>query len=381
MHIAFVLPGLHRTPRGAEAAFEAIGGELASTGQDHVTLFGSGRRDPARTYDFVHVWSMRHERFERFPRVPPLRTEYAYEELTFMPALAARYRAAAADVTLTCSYPFVNWYLSRRPRSQARRPKHVFVTQNGDWPACSDDAEYRLFSCDGLVATNPEYFERNRARWNSALIPNGVDTSRYSPGPGDRERLGIPSQRPVVLMVSALAPSKRVAAGVQAVARLPEAFLVVAGDGPERHTIDEMAADLLPGRFLRLVLQPAEMPCLYRCADVLLHASTQESFGNVYAEALACGLPIVTHDYSLTRWVLGDHGHLVDAFSQEELVRGLSAALAEGSGAAQTRAAYAADRFAWERIAADYRSFLLSVVGARRGEDQPPRLWRASTRS
>ncbi len=133
-----------------------------------------------------------------------------------------------------------------------------------------------------------------------------------------------------------------------------------------------MAADLLPGRFLRLLLPPAEMHRLYRCADVLLHASLEESFGNIYTEALACGLPIVTHDYSLTRWVLADHGYLVDAESQEELVHGLTTALAEGPGAAQTRAAYAADRFAWRKIAGDYRSFLASVVGGPRHEGGPP---------
>lgn len=370
MRIVFVLPGLHRTPRGAEAAFEAIGGELASTGQDDVTLVGSGRPDPARSYNFVHVWSMRHERFERFPRVPPLRTEYAYEELTFMPALALRHRAVATDVTVTCGYPFVNWYLSRWPTRRAQRPKHVFVTQNGDWPAYSDDAEYGLFSCDGLVCTNPDYFERNQARWRSALIPNGVDTTRYSPGPGDRERFGIPGQRPVVLMVSALAASKRVAVGLEAVAALPEAFLVVAGDGPERRTIDKMAAELLPGRFLRLVLPLVEMPWLYRCADVLLHASLEESFGNVYTEAMACGLPIVAHDYSLTRWVLSDHAYLVNAASRAELVKGLTAALAEAPGSAKLRAAYAAHRFAWGKIAADYRSFLLSVVSGRRRDGE-----------
>ncbi len=366
VRIVFVLSGLHRTRRGAENAFEAIASELASSGEE-VTLIGSGPPEPGTSYRFRRAGSVGRHRFVRFPRVPPLRSEYAYEELTFMPALMARHDPASADVTVTCSYPFVNWYLSRWPRRAADRPKHVFVTQNGDWPAWSDAAEYRLFACDGLVCTNPDYFERNRSRWKSVLIPNGVDTARYRPGTGDRSPLGIPTEQPVVLMVSALVESKRVTAGIEAVARIPNAFLVVAGDGPEGRKVEQMAGDLLPGRFLRVVLPPAEMPALYRCADVLLHTSLWESFGNIYAEALACGLPIVTHDYSVTRWALADHAYLVDATSRGALVDGLEAALDEAPGRAQTRAAFATKHYSWVRIASDYRRFFDSVLGRANG--------------
>ena len=72
-------------------------------------------------------------------------------------------RPADFDLTVTCSYPFVNWLL--RARRRGGRPAHVFVTQNGDWPAQRVNAEYRWFDCDGLVCTNPEYFERHRAAW------------------------------------------------------------------------------------------------------------------------------------------------------------------------------------------------------------------------
>src|SRR3546814_5508392 len=64
----------------------------------------------------------------------------------------------------------------------------IFVTQNGDWPAYASNTEYRSFSCDGLVCTNPDYLERNSVRWNCALIPNGVDLARFSPGAAERAR-------------------------------------------------------------------------------------------------------------------------------------------------------------------------------------------------
>ena len=101
-------------------------------------------------------------------------------------------------------------------------------------------------------------------------------------------------------MVSALSLSKRVDVGIEAVSLLPDAHLVVAGDGPQRQALDEMAAHRLPGRFTRLSLNSDQMPALYQSADVFLHLSKEESFGNVFVEAMACGLPIVAHDLGAT---------------------------------------------------------------------------------
>src|SRR5690606_20246023 len=141
-----------------------------------------------------------------------------------------------------CSYPYTSWAL-RRARKGGRRTPHVFVTQNGDWPAQRSGPEPRFFWCDGLICTNPVYFERNRTRWRAALIPNGMDPDRFHPGPGDLPGLGLPSDRKIVLMVSALEPGKRVLEAIRAMARVPDAFLLVAGDGPLREQVDALAAE------------------------------------------------------------------------------------------------------------------------------------------
>ena len=107
----------------------------------------------------------------------------------------------------------------------------------------------------------------------------------------------------IVLMVSALVDFKRVIAGVEAVGRLPEAHLVVAGDGPLREKVLQRANEVLPGRFTLLSAPASQMPDLYRSADVFLHMAFQEAFGNVYVEALACGLPVVGHDSARLRWI------------------------------------------------------------------------------
>ena len=256
MKILFALPGLHRYSRGAEIAFISIARELCKLGES-VTLIGSGPPEKQAPYRYLQADSIRRERFERFPFLPILRNDCSYEELTFIPSLTWRYRPKDYDITVTCSYPFTNWVL-RRPVINGSRPLHVFVTQNGDWPSLAkqsgDKSEYRFFDCEGLVCINPDYFERNRDHWNCRLIPNGVDCDRFRPGAGGRAEFGIPEDRFIVLMVSALIPSKRVEMGIEAVSRIPDAHLVVAGDGPLRESIALLASKALPGRFTRLTL-------------------------------------------------------------------------------------------------------------------------------
>jgi glycosyltransferase involved in cell wall biosynthesis len=362
MRILFALPGAHRVGRGAEVAFESIAQHIAVGGGDEVTLTGSGEPRAARAYRFRRIKAVPRGRFERWPKMPLLRHEYMYEELTFAAGFMLTRWRRDFDVTVTCSYPYLNWAL-RSSRPGGRRPAHVFVTQNGDWPAALDRGVARLFGCEGLVCTNPLFFERNRSRWRAALIPNGIDPEVFHPGAGRREGLGLPLDRPVVLMASALVHVKRVAEGMRAVARIPDAFFVVAGDGPLRDEVDRLAAEILPGRFLRRTFPHHLMPELYRSADVFLHTCLGESFGNVYVEALASGLPVVAHEEEVARWVLDGHARLVDTREEDSLVHALKEALAQGRTGAAERAAFAASRYGWNGLAARYRDFLAEVVG------------------
>lgn len=359
MRILFALPGLHRVDRGAEIAFISIARELAKIGND-VTLLGSGPPRPDEPYRYLHAPAIKRERFEKFPKFPTLRGETSWEEASFAPGLLLRFRTSDYDVTATCAYPFTNWAL-RRP-TFGHRPKHVFVTQNGDWAAWSDDAEFRLFDCDGLVCTNPDYLERNSGKYRSVLIPNGVDTGRFRPGGADRASFGLPTGVPIVLMVSALIASKNVREGVAAVAAIPDAVLVVAGDGPLRAETHELARQLLPDRFVNLTVSADRMPDLYRAADAFLHLSVDESFGNVFLEAMATGLPVVAYEYDRTRWIVGDQAFFADRSDPASLPAQIAAALNADSGLEETMCARA-QSFGWPAIAAQYDAFFRTLLG------------------
>jgi glycosyltransferase involved in cell wall biosynthesis len=367
LRVALLLPGLGRVQRGAETAFHELAKGLTRYPDVRVTLFGTGDEAP----DGVQMRRARcvpREVFERWPQVPVLRNEYCYEELSFILSLISRrsFRRRDFDVAVHCTFPFTNWFL----RAAARKggPKSVFVTQNGDWPCRADSREFRTFRCDGLVCTNPEYFFRQRNRYPAALIPNGVDPEVFRPAERGREA-GFPTDKKIVLMASALIPSKRVADGVRAVARIPDAFLVVVGDGPERETIATLAAELLPGRYRLLGSVPrTEMAALYRQADVFLHMSQDEPFGIVYLEAAASGLPVVAHDAAVPRWILGDTALYANTSDHAAVGQAVQSALIPDIGdplAEAARARVLAD-WTWTAQAAKYRDFLYSLVPSRR---------------
>lgn len=357
LRFLFALPGFHAEERGAEVALLAVADALARAG-DQVTVIGSGPPRTGTAYAYRQVPAINRRRFERFPRFPPFRSEIAWEDATFAAGLLRAYDPAAFDISVTCNFPFTHWALKRGGR---HAPRHLFVTQNGDWAARSNDSEFRFFRCDGLVCTNPDYEQANAARWRTALIPNGIDPARYAGAQGDRKAFGLPVDGPLVLMVSAFIETKRVAEGMRAVAALDGVHFAVAGDGPLRDDIDCLAAEILPGRFTRLTTTADRMPALYRSADVFLHMSLLESFGNVFVEAMASGLPIVGHDTERLRWIVGARETLCDTTDPSALVSALRHALAVGIGAPDPRA----QDFAWPAIAEQYRAFAQAVASAR----------------
>lgn len=358
MRILFALAGLHRVSRGAEIALTSVATELARAGED-VTLIGSGEEVAGTPYRYLRAPLIPRERFERFPKIPGLRNETAWEEASFVPGFLRVYKPEDYDVTLTCSYPFLNWTLRARHHS-GYRPAHVFITQNGDWPARANRSEYRFFGCDGLVCINPDYYDHNRASYRSVLIPNGADLNRFKPGHGARKSFGLPTDVPIVLMVSALIESKMVSMAIEAVGRLEGVHLAVAGDGPLRDILRAQAESKMPGRYHNFTTSAERMPDLYRSANAFLHLSRDESFGNVFVEAMACGLPLVAWDLSRTRWIAGEHSLLVAETDPSALTDRISEALrAKVPVSAMVRRA---QEFPWPKIAAQYRTFLETLV-------------------
>lgn len=353
----FALPGFHQEDRGAEVALLSVAEELARMGNS-VLVIGTGAPRPGASYGYRQVRAINRRKLEKLPNFPPFRSETAWEDAFFAWGLRQAYRPEDYDLTVTCNFPFTHWTLRRGGQ---QRPRHLYVTQNGNWPAICNAAEFRFFDCDGLVCTNPDFLAETRSEWRTALIPNGIDPERFRNVTADRAGLGLPADRKIVLMVSALIDTKRVLDGIRATARLPQAHLAVAGDGPLRQEVDDLARELLPGRFTRLTVPAARMPSLYRSTDCFLHMSFTEAFGNVYVEAMASGLPIVAHDSERVRWIVGERDTLCDTEDEAATVAALALALERGRGSPDERA----QSFTWPKIARQYQDFAREVLAGR----------------
>jgi len=133
----------------------------------------------------------------------------------------------------------------------------------------------------------------------SQVVSNGVDLDVFSPGQPDealRQRYALSAGRPLVLSVGRLSPEKRADVLIEAVAR-PEidAVLALAGSGPDQERLRALAARLGVSERVRFLgfIPGADLPGLYRLADVFAIASEAELQSLVTMEAMASGLPVV----------------------------------------------------------------------------------------
>jgi phosphatidylinositol alpha-1,6-mannosyltransferase len=182
------------------------------------------------------------------------------------------------------------------------------------------------------------------------VLPNTVEP-RFAPGPADpglRERLGLTGHR-VLLTVGRLAASERykghdVVLGALGALKdeMPQLVYVIAGDGDDLPRLRSAAQALGVADRVRFAgfFDDAQLPALYRSADVFVMPSTGEGFGIVFLQALACGVPVVGGDADGSRDPLRDgrSGGLVDARSVEAVAAGVRAALAGAQPAREPEA-------------------------------------------
>lgn len=157
-----------------------------------------------------------------------------------------------------------------------------------------------------------------------AVHYSGVDSELFRPGDRAAARAKLGISGPLLLAVGNLIPEKGHWLAVEALARLEGATLIVIGNGPERSALLARARRLGVAERLRLPgsLPHALLPAFFTAADVTVHPSFVEGFGNVRLESLACGTPLVTT-------AVGDASLIVDRAAAGRIVDPDPQAIAE----------------------------------------------------
>ena len=149
--------------------------------------------------------------------------------------------------------------------------------------------------CDWLVGNT-----RGIADW---LVQKGWPADKvhhqvnFVPAPeGDaapRSTFDTDEDCPLIIALGRLHPNKGFDTLLNALARTKEFVLWIAGDGPERRRLEALSAELGIARRVRFLGWQTNPQSIIAAGDLFICPSRNEPFGNVIAEAFACGKPII----------------------------------------------------------------------------------------
>ena len=127
------------------------------------------------------------------------------------------------------------------------------------------------------------------------IVPHGKDKTEYS---FNKEKFNDKEIR--ILVAGRLIPRKRVDLALHAFKKLlvdnSNVILEIAGDGPEENRLKKIAEEIGIGSKVKFLgaVPYGDMPRVFSRAHIFFHTASAEVFGQVYIEALASGVPIIT---------------------------------------------------------------------------------------
>lgn len=187
------------------------------------------------------------------------------------------------------------------PPSRKRRAfNRVFAPLAGRVTAVSAGVRDALCSVEGFDASRIE------------IIPNGIELEPFAAVTRDEARrlLSLDATTPVVATVGRLDPVKNYPLLLEAFRRLretiPDALLLVVGDGAERARLEALAAQLGLGDSVRFLGRRRDVHRLYAAFDVFALSSFSEGLPMTVIEAMAASVPVLATDVGGIREAIRD---------------------------------------------------------------------------
>jgi glycosyltransferase involved in cell wall biosynthesis len=275
--------------------------------------------------------------------------------------LVARMRRVPAVVHTIHGFP-VHDYMSRR-RRQVLLAIERAAARCTDRIVCVCDANVREALMLGIA--RPEQVR---------VVVSGVPGDLVRSGRGDRVRreLGIPAGCPVVGTVTRLmeqkAPLDFVAAARRVVQAVPDAHVLLVGDGPLR---DQVAAAAAGVPRLYVLGFRADVPDVLAAVDVVAFSSLWEGLGRALTEAVLAGRPVVATAVNGVPDLLvdGETGYLTRAGRPDELAARILDMLAlpdRGAAMGAAGAARLAGRFDVDQMLSGLDAVYQEVLRERR---------------
>ena len=175
----------------------------------------------------------------------------------------------------------------------------------------------------------------------------------------------VPQGAPLVLAVCRLEPQKGIDVAIRAVREIPNAHLVVLGEGPQRRELEQLADDRV-----HLLGRVPDVAAWLRRADVLVHPVRWEGFGLALLEAMLASVPVVATRVSAIPEIVvdGETGLLVPPDDPSALASALMQVLEDARDYGERGCERAREKFSvarmTERTLAVYEN-ALARTGAR----------------
>ena len=151
--------------------------------------------------------------------------------------------------------------------------------------------------CDWLVANTldiadyliAEGWPADKVHYQINFVPDGRDGPIF-----DKTAVeGASSGSPIIVALGRLHNNKAFDCLIRSFASLEAGSLWLAGDGPEAQALRLLATELGVAKRVHFLGWQSDPQSIIRAADIFVCPSRHEPFGNVIAEAMACGKPIV----------------------------------------------------------------------------------------
>jgi glycosyltransferase involved in cell wall biosynthesis len=219
---------------------------------------------------------------------------------------------------------FLAWMARISARSKPALVCAIHTTINrGLYEEMFDRVLYRrLFrACKALIfvcRSQCEHWLRKYPELESRahVVFNGIDTKTFDParsgnGAKIRESFGIPDDGRLVACVAAFRPEKGhdllVTAFGKALEQCPQAYLLLAGDGPTRQSVERLVSELGLAPRVKFAGAIDDVRALLAASDATVLASTAvETFSMAMLESMAMGVPVVATDMGGTREAVWD---------------------------------------------------------------------------
>jgi glycosyltransferase involved in cell wall biosynthesis len=373
--LAILCPGFGRVMRGVETLTGELSSYLTQSATDwEIDIFcrGPTKRlsDKVRQ---IHVPAV--DRNSRLATLYAqfghrmgifLRTRIDAECLSFTLALAPRILYSHYDVVFNQAGPFAGALLKLKRKLDGTPFVHATASGYSDLELVMARQRPNV-----ILANSPfvkDWLANNFPDLRIECVPNAVDCSVFRPYSQEelaalKDKIAIFNlKKPIVLFVGAIDPMKRPELLIRAVAQLDNVSLAMVGSGRIEPEIVRLGSKLLDGRFLHIPVVSREQIAAYYNACDLFTLPSEEPFGIVFLEAMACNKPVLGHRSPVQDWIFGDAGETCDCTNVIEYAHAIQRLISSDFG---TRPLMRSRAFDWTVVGPQYARLLREVAESR----------------